>query len=246
LLPLACSPGASSGRPRGSAAAAIELPPCRTDAAAEPNDAGIGPDAPDDSWSGAADGVSPAIATVQDFGDFAGSACPGDSTSGTPFACSRGTNDPALPSMLALRGLGRDPTQFLRLASVTPPGDYDNKRITFLSAAPGAFPVIVADFDFRLRVVQDHGRADGLGFALLDTANYPTGRFPPPPWPRSRPSPDRSMDPQETDGCGLAPRPRRLPVAGRVARPPGLAAAPARRVSKKRDKMQQIGLPPGR
>jgi hypothetical protein len=81
--------------------------------------------------------------------------------------------------MLALSGSGPDPAHFLRLASVTPVGVYDNNSIAFSTPAAGVFPVIVADFDFRLAPVQERGRADGLGFALLNTAFYPAGPVPP-------------------------------------------------------------------
>jgi hypothetical protein len=185
LLSLACSArGTSSIRSSGAAVATTTLAACGSDAGEHAADAGVEPDptdGPDDSPVGAiqAAPLGPAIATIQDFSDFAGNACPGDSTSGTSFACSRGTNDPAFPSMLALRGSGLDPAQFLRLASVTPVGAYDNNTIAFPTPAPGAFPVIVADFDFRLAPVQDRGRADGFGFALLNTANYRAGPVPP-------------------------------------------------------------------
>ena len=62
---------------------------------------------------------------------------------------------------------------------MTPVGSYDNNTIAFPTPAPGAFPVIVADFDFRLTPVQGRGRADGLGFALLNAANHPAGPVPP-------------------------------------------------------------------
>lgn len=190
LVLLSCSPrGGSSIRSTGAQIAAFAAASCATDAGGEPPDAGSGSDATsgaDGPASGAADALPApapapvqAIATVQDFSDFLGNACPGDSATGSPFACSRGTNDPAFPSMLALRGVGSDPARFLRLASVTPIGDYDNNTIAFPTAAPGAFPVIVADFDFRLAPVQNRGRADGFGFALLNTASFPAGAVPP-------------------------------------------------------------------
>ncbi len=171
---LGCSsPKEAKVRAVGSDIATVAAAAC-----GEP-DASIGPDGPPGGQADAGVAGAPAIATVQDFGEFLGSACPGDSQLETPFACSRGTNDPAFQSMLALRGVGPDPARFLRLASVTPIGDYDNNTIAFPAPAPGVFPVIVADFDFRLAPVQDRGRADGMGFALLNTANYPNGAVPP-------------------------------------------------------------------
>ncbi len=191
VLSLACSePGArfadrsaAAIRPGGAAVATdgpatSEPDACGLDAAADP-DAGAEADAPTEP--DAPGEAVPGVATIQDFSDFAGNACPGDSPTGTSFACSRGTNDPAFASLLALRGTGAaDPDHFLRLASATPVGVFDNNSITFPLAAPGVFPVIVADFDFRLALVPARGRADGLGFALLDAAKYPAGAVPPP------------------------------------------------------------------
>jgi hypothetical protein len=50
-------------------------------------------------------------------------------------------------------------------------GDVVNHNsIAFDRSTPGAFDQVVADFDFR--ITPGTGRADGLGFALLNTANY--------------------------------------------------------------------------
>lgn len=60
---------------------------------------------------------------------------------------------------------------FLRLATdATIP---QNNSISFARTDPGAFCDIVAEFDFRMTPVV--GRADGMGFALLNTANWGAG-----------------------------------------------------------------------
>ena len=145
-------------------------------------DAGA-PPPPDGAAAGtptATNNNPPGIATVQDFGEFLGNACPGDSQLGTSYLCNHQSNDPNFQSMLVLRGVGSDPARFMRLASVTPLGVYDHNTITFPKGGVGAFPVIVADYDFRISLDQDRGRADGMGFALLNTAIYPDGAVPPP------------------------------------------------------------------
>jgi hypothetical protein len=69
---------------------------------------------------------------------------------------------------------------FLRVATnATIP---QNNSIAFVRTDPGAFCDIVAEFD--LRMIPVVGRADGMGFALLNTANWGTSGAVPPqaPW----------------------------------------------------------------
>lgn len=69
---------------------------------------------------------------------------------------------------------------FLRVATdATIP---QNNSIAFVRTDPGAFCNIVAEFD--LRMIPVVGRADGMGFALLNTANWGTSGPVPPqaPW----------------------------------------------------------------
>lgn len=63
---------------------------------------------------------------------------------------------------------------FMRLSFVTPVTMAVQNSIAFTRTNPGAFDLIVADFDFRLTPPRGQsvgeGRADGFGFALLNTA----------------------------------------------------------------------------
>ena len=89
---------------------------------------------------------------------------------GTPYA--KRTHVPPPTSGPALIDGG--PTEIgklMRLAFADPPIPTHNS-ITFDRTNPGTFGLIVADFDFRM--TPGKGRADGLGFALLDTAIYDT------------------------------------------------------------------------
>jgi hypothetical protein len=54
------------------------------------------------------------------------------------------------------------------LAFVTPIPTQNS--ITFDKTGPGPVDQVVVDFDFRL--MPGNGRADGLGFAMLDTSTY--------------------------------------------------------------------------
>jgi hypothetical protein len=119
-------------------------------------------------------------ATLQDFATAPNAGCPGDTVSGTPFACYHDALDPALQSPAVLAGVNDDPPRFLRLAAV-PAAGYDHNTITFPLSAAGAREVLLADFDFRITPVEGRGRADGLGFAFLNTAVYPDGAVPPTP-----------------------------------------------------------------
>jgi hypothetical protein len=58
--------------------------------------------------------------------------------------------------------------KMLRLAFGTPPISHNS--IAFQRSNAGLFDQVVADFDFR--ITPGNGRADGLGFALLNTADY--------------------------------------------------------------------------
>lgn len=95
--------------------------------------------------------VTPAMAaTQQNFDD-----------AGTPYVLSQHAAPPP-PSVLG----GGPGGNFLRVATTaTIP---QNNSIAFARSDPGAFCEIVAEFDFRL--TPSSGRADGLGFALLNTA----------------------------------------------------------------------------
>src|SRR5581483_7622537 len=98
-------------------------------------------------------------ATVQDFDVTARQ---------SPFRQARYGN---LPNAALLSGGPTGTGQFLRLAYVDPiPGPPSFNTITFDRSDPGAFSQIVADFDFRIEPGKD--RADGLGFALLNTAIF--------------------------------------------------------------------------
>jgi len=67
----------------------------------------------------------------------------------------------------------------MRLALETPIPTHNS--ITFDLTDPGAFDQIVANFDFRM--TPGVGRADGLGFALLNTSPHGTTRPVPPEAP---------------------------------------------------------------
>jgi hypothetical protein len=116
------------------------------------------------SWLPTGLSAAAAAATVQDF-DVPGV--------GTPWVSVQ-TNNPPGPTVLPIgpKGVGK----FLRLASALPdPNPPSSNTITFPSTAP-ASQMIQADFDFRMipghTVVPDTGRADGIGFALLNKAFF--------------------------------------------------------------------------
>lgn len=97
--------------------------------------------------------ASPAFAaTVQNFDD------PGSAHVLTQHAA------PPPPAIVA----GGPTGNFLRVATTaTIP---QNNSIAFARTDPGAFCDVVAEFDLRMTPVV--GRADGMGFALLNTANW--------------------------------------------------------------------------
>ena len=102
-------------------------------------------------------------ATLQDF-DVVGSGtsfCDGNHVSG-------GSPSARLPG--GPTGSG----QFLRLAFADPQTIPSQTSIAFDRSDAGSPGLIVADFDFRL--TPGSGQADGLGFALLDTATHGTSR----------------------------------------------------------------------
>jgi len=113
--------------------------------------------------------VSPAVppaaaGTIQDF-----------DAGGTAYLLGQQANPPA-PAVLPGGGANGD---FLRLAfdTASPPnlGSADFERTD-----PGPACAISAGFDFR--ITPGSGRADGLGFALLDAGVFgPAGVVPPPP-----------------------------------------------------------------
>jgi hypothetical protein len=98
-------------------------------------------------------------ATVQDF-DVAARQ--------SPFVLTRYGNP---PNAAFLPGGPLGTGKFLRLAYINPaPSPPSFNTVTFDRSDPGAFSQIVADFDFRMEPGKD--RADGLGFALLNTAIF--------------------------------------------------------------------------
>ena len=98
------------------------------------------------------------LSTVQNFDD---------PNLGTPFARLQVNNPPGAIEMDGgPTGLGK----FLRLvhAPVLPAVVPNVNTITFQTSDAGAFSQVIADFDFRIK--PGNGRADGLAFALLNTA----------------------------------------------------------------------------
>ena len=102
---------------------------------------------------------STATVQAQTFNDF--------DNPGTPYD-SKPCVEP--PKFLPTTVPGGPTGNFLRLASSPAP---NSNTISFQKTNAGTFPIIVADFDFR--ITPTNGRADGLGFALLDTERYPEG-----------------------------------------------------------------------
>jgi len=90
------------------------------------------------------------------------------------------TNDIELAGPRVYEGGAGEPARFLRL--VTPPrpivGVYSQNTITFPALADAA-PLVVADFDLRIVPGPGLKRADGLGFALLNSTVYGTGAVDP-------------------------------------------------------------------
>jgi hypothetical protein len=78
------------------------------------------------------------------------------------------------PAPQIMEGEPLEMGNFMRLSSVTPISMPVQNSIAFARTAPGAFDLVVADFDFRLTPPRGQsvgvGRADGFGFALLNTA----------------------------------------------------------------------------
>jgi hypothetical protein len=118
--------------------------------------------------------------TLQDFSGMASGACPGDGAAGTPFACYHDALDESFASFALLDGGRDDPVRFLRLAGI-PAAGHDHNTISFPLTAPGARETLLADFDFRITPVEGRGRADGFGFAFLNTAFFPEGAVAPTP-----------------------------------------------------------------
>jgi hypothetical protein len=89
---------------------------------------------------------------------------------GTPYSI-RSCIVPPLPTTHAI--LDGGPTgagRFLRLAFSEPVPNHGS--ITFDQVGPAARHVVV---DFDLRLTPGNGRADGVGFALLNAASFPSG-----------------------------------------------------------------------
>lgn len=115
--------------------------------------------------------------TLQDWSELLLNACPGSTVINTPYDCYIQQSAGSLlgtPTIFAAAS-EHDPAHYLRLAGVPVAGDYDHNSIAFQRSAPGAYPIIIADFDFRITTVTNRGRADGLGFALINTTLYPPG-----------------------------------------------------------------------
>ncbi len=91
-------------------------------------------------------------ATIQDF-----------DTPGTVYASAQCVAGPPPPTVISGGPWGN----FLHLATASP----NHNTIAFDRTAVGAFNLVTADFDFRIKPIPPT-RAEGLGFALLNTANY--------------------------------------------------------------------------
>jgi Ca2+-binding RTX toxin-like protein len=109
-----------------------------------------------------------AMGTVEDFDR--------DATS----YVARQTNNPPPPERMAGGPTGRG--RFLRLSPALAPALAPiSNTITFPVTDPGSHSTVVADFDLRMApgatVDGAAGRADGIGFALLDTAAHGTSGF---------------------------------------------------------------------
>ncbi len=88
-----------------------------------------------------------------------------DDTTGALYSPWQCDSSPNAPPPLELPGGPSGTGKFLRLATTFV---YTNNSITFDRTDPGLFSEITAEFDFRM--TPGSGRADGLGFALLNTA----------------------------------------------------------------------------
>ncbi len=99
---------------------------------------------------------------------------PADTTDGTLYVsanCNFSEN-PGAPVPVEFLGGPTGIGNFLRLATIL--GDDEkaiHNSIAFDVTDPGLFSQIVAEFDFRM-TPGPFGKADGFGFALLNTANY--------------------------------------------------------------------------
>lgn len=83
---------------------------------------------------------------------------------GTPYTIGDGSTPPELPPEIRSDG----PTgNYLRLVHGSTGGTFD---IGFDATSPGPFQGIAAEFDFRM--TPRSGKADGLGFMLLNTTHF--------------------------------------------------------------------------
>ncbi|MGA7124281.1 MAG: galactose oxidase-like domain-containing protein [Polyangiaceae bacterium] len=122
-------------------------------------------------------GLPLAPPTLQDWSETLFNACPGTTLVNTPYDCLKQQSVGSLlgtPTIFTAAS-EHDPAHYLRLAGIPVAGDYDHNSIAFQRTAPGAYSTILADFDFRITTVLNRGRADGLGFALINTSLYPAG-----------------------------------------------------------------------
>jgi uncharacterized repeat protein (TIGR01451 family) len=110
-------------------------------------------------------GVAPRVLAIALLGTFSAAQTIQDfDGSGTPYVPAQCASPPNSPPAVTPGGPSGN---FLRLATHPAP---NSNTISFNRTNPGFFPLIVADFDFR--IIPVNGRADGLGFALLNTAAY--------------------------------------------------------------------------
>ena len=91
---------------------------------------------------------------------------------GTPYAVWKAVDSVRGPELFD-NGQPADKDKLMRLAYMAPTPTPTHNGITFDSTSSSLFDQIVADFDFRMRPTDPtKSRADGFGFALLNTANY--------------------------------------------------------------------------
>jgi WD40 repeat protein len=98
---------------------------------------------------------------------------------GTPYLTTAHSPPPA-PTAALVNGGPSGEGKALRLAYALPSARPQQNSLIFDPQEVEPAAQVVADFDFRIR--PGTGRADGFGFALLNTAHYPlTGTVPPGP-----------------------------------------------------------------
>jgi hypothetical protein len=110
------------------------------------------------------------------FQDFFPLPADGSPALGTPYFLTHRSDAAAITGIEVVRGSRLDPTYFLRLAARLNDHSaaFDQGTISFERTAAGSYPLVIADFQFRIADERDV-RAEGFGFALLNTALYPDG-----------------------------------------------------------------------